>query len=942
MKRRQVTAFLLSAMMAVSVCFSAGAQAFAAEDSSIGISSEKDENADSETDGQDNEEEAEDASDTSGSRDAEENTDRSDEDEQVTDSESSEGNTSEESASVSDEQSEEIDAIENDESGSEDSTTDEDTSEDGTSNEEADAEDAVDEQAASANNTSAAPEETAEEMIEEEGDEASMAGDVSNNCLKPVDIAVNKEYTHTFEKLNDMDCFRFKSGGGSFKVKIWFKPGDMSDPDNYDLEKRAEMSYGLYGKWSLDGGAPRYAFGEDGIMTTELYTPNAFDVEGEDYTVSGDYVVVTHNIGKIASGKQMGLIFSGNYKGTYKFKVIGKAYVVRKSIKKATVTVASGTYSGKAVKPKVTVKLGNTTLKNGTDYKVTYSNNISIGSKAVAKVTGVGKYKDTVSKTFTIKRRSITNSVNITLKPTTCTYSGKAKKPTFSIYLPATNNIGSVSLVKNKDFTFKYQNNIEPGTGKLIVTGKGNYTGTAVRTFKINRLSQPATLKKTSLTINYNQVPTTSKLVIVDRKENARITYSSTNTKVATVKNGVVSLKGTGTATIKVVLAQTKHYSAKTLTYKVTVLKKQTITTGIADGAKVAYSSKPVPLKAVVKVGDGKLKYKSSDPNVVSVDSKGNLLFKDATKLGKAQITITASKTSTYAMATKTITITTVKGKPVLAYDKPVQTHYYNEAPFTLAAPTDEPVKLVYSSDKPECAAVSEDGIVTLNPGNIKDDVLVNITVQSMPDKFFNESDKITLKLDIIAKGLFWPVRTIKEDGTAGSSIKSINTHFGEYMTSLDRNHRGIDIDADESKGWFCPENGRLETVYYGCISNGGAENHKNCNPNHGRNADGVCNNGFGNGVIISFEIEGVKYYAQFAHMSVVNPDFIPDKDGNIKVNEGSEISRRTYLGNVGNRGFSFGVHAHFEINKNSAFGTNINNDPTSENCVFEYAGYNE
>ena len=135
-------------------------------------------------------------------------------------------------------------------------------------------------------------------------------------------------------------------------------------------------------------------------------------------------------------------------------------------------------------------------------------------------------------------------------------------------------------------------------------------------------------------------------------------------------------------------------------------------------------------------------------------------------------------------MATKTITITTVKGKPVLAYDKPVQTHYYNEAPFTLAAPTDEPVKLVYSSDKPECAAVSEDGIVTLNPGNIKDDVLVNITVQSMPDKFFNESDKITLKLDIIAKGLFWPVRTIKEDGTAGSSIKSINTHFGEYMTS--------------------------------------------------------------------------------------------------------------------------------------------------------------
>ena len=442
------------------------------------------------------------------------------------------------------------------------------------------------------------------------------------------------------------------------------------------------------------------------------------------------------------------------YKGAYKLKVIGKAYTVKKSIKKATVTVASGVYSGSAVKPKVTVKLGSTTLKNGTDYSVAYSNNVKAGSKAVAKITGKGSYKDSISKTFTIKKRALTNKVNITLKNTSLSYSGKAKTPGFSIYLPATNNIGSISLVKNTDYTYKYENNVEPGTGKLIVTGKGNFTGSAVRTFKINKLNQPATLKQTKITSTYNKLGTKVKLAVQGRKENAKITYSSSNTKVAVVKDGVVTIKGTGSATIKVSLAATKHYKAKTLKCAVNVLKKQTITTGIANGAKIPYTTNPVPLNAVLKTGNGKLTYKSSDPSVVGVDSKGNLIFKNAEKLGTSTITITAATTSTFSKAVKTLKITTVKGKPVLNCEQTTQNHYYNEEPFTLGVSANEPVELTYQSDNPDYVSVSDDGTVTLNTDNINENASVNITVKSKDTSFFKASDDLVVTLNIIVASI--------------------------------------------------------------------------------------------------------------------------------------------------------------------------------------------
>ncbi len=77
--------------------------------------------------------------------------------------------------------------------------------------------------------------------------------------------------------------------------------------------------------------------------------------------------------------------------------------VTAASIAKAKVSTAKAkyTYTGKAIKPKVTVKLGAKTLKAGTDYTVAYKANKKIG-KATVTVTGKGAYKGTVAKSFKI------------------------------------------------------------------------------------------------------------------------------------------------------------------------------------------------------------------------------------------------------------------------------------------------------------------------------------------------------------------------------------------------------------------------------------------------------------------------------------------------------------------------------------------------------------
>lgn len=89
-------------------------------------------------------------------------------------------------------------------------------------------------------------------------------------------------------------------------------------------------------------------------------------------------------------------------------------YLDSKYISEAAVSVPAKTYTGKALKPKPKVKMGNKTLKLGRDYTVKYSNNVKTGAAKI-KITGKGKYKGSKTVEFSIvpKTTSITKVTSL-------------------------------------------------------------------------------------------------------------------------------------------------------------------------------------------------------------------------------------------------------------------------------------------------------------------------------------------------------------------------------------------------------------------------------------------------------------------------------------------------------------------------------------------------
>lgn len=93
--------------------------------------------------------------------------------------------------------------------------------------------------------------------------------------------------------------------------------------------------------------------------------------------------------------------------------IISKDFDIQKaSISSATAKLSKSVYSytGKDIKPAVSVYLGTVKLIKGTDYQVTYANNKEIG-KATVKITGTGNYKGTLTQRFSIKLASPSVSV---------------------------------------------------------------------------------------------------------------------------------------------------------------------------------------------------------------------------------------------------------------------------------------------------------------------------------------------------------------------------------------------------------------------------------------------------------------------------------------------------------------------------------------------------
>lgn len=208
-----------------------------------------------------------------------------------------------------------------------------------------------------------------------------------------------------------------------------------------------------------------------------------------------------------------------------------KLRVSVKKIPASKITVSDITdrkYTGKKIRPDVTVKYGKRTLKKDTDYKLSYENNKNVGKGSVI-VTLIGKYSGTVTKKFNILptiNKSSARLYTATKLTLTVKTSDSVTWKTSNKKVATVNKNGVVTALKK---------------GKVTVTAT---TGGKKVTCKLTVIDRTLNMTKINM-----YVGSTAKLKYTGGS--GKIAWRSSDSKVASVdSNGKVKAKRAGKATI--------------------------------------------------------------------------------------------------------------------------------------------------------------------------------------------------------------------------------------------------------------------------------------------------------------------------------------------------------------------------------------------------------
>lgn len=267
------------------------------------------------------------------------------------------------------------------------------------------------------------------------------------------------------------------------------------DAGTYKVTASCESESTIYTAEATFTVEPREIEAKDVAFDKELtYTGNELTqtvtvtVNGKTLTVGTDYTV-SDLTGTEPGSYPVTVAGTGNYTGT-----VTKSFEIAKAdISSAEITYDAGPYgyTGKEWKPEVAVSFNVAALTADTDYTVSYENNINAGTAKII-ITGIGDhFTGSTEKTFTINSAEISGCTFAPIADVT--YNTKAHTPEVTVA------ISGRTLEADKDYTVSYASNINAGTATVTVTGKGNFTGTASKTFTINKAGltlNPCTISK--------------------------------------------------------------------------------------------------------------------------------------------------------------------------------------------------------------------------------------------------------------------------------------------------------------------------------------------------------------------------------------------------------------------------------------------------------------
>ncbi|MEY8460950.1 BspA family leucine-rich repeat surface protein [Eggerthellaceae bacterium 24-137] len=256
--------------------------------------------------------------------------------------------------------------------------------------------------------------------------------------------------------------------------------------------------------------------------------------------------------------------------------------------------------------------------------------------------------------TYKAQRGYSVANMSISLPAYRFDYTGHAIKPAVTVALDY-----STKLRPGVDYTVAYKNNVNAGTASVVVTGKGNYGGTATETFSISTLS----LYDASI----------SKIAIQDYTGKAIKPVPTVKVAGKTLKNGrdftlkYYWNKNVGTAMVDVV-GKGNYAGSKSVSFTIAKRAKQSMT--VKANAKTA-KAKTLKKKAValskpvtVKKAKGTVSYKNVSTQKAAkkftVNAKnGKITLAKGTKKGtyKVKIKVTAAGNKSYKPLSKTVTV---------------------------------------------------------------------------------------------------------------------------------------------------------------------------------------------------------------------------------------------------------------------------------------------
>ncbi len=380
-------------------------------------------------------------------------------------------------------------------------------------------------------------------------------------------------------------------------------------------------------------------------QTSLVYDGTAKTPEVQLVKVGSDLVVPTYTTvyanntnaaaATAATAPQVTVTGTGNFTGS----AVKKFTITPKTVTTDMILFdqENFTYNAAVQKPVVTVKDGDKTLTEDTDYTLTNEGGTNIGTY-YAQIEGKGNYQGTAKRGYSI----VTDGASMfTVNDIeSVTYDGTEKTPEV-VVLDNVKTAGT-TLTENVHYTKNYINNKNAGIASVIITGIGSYAGTITKNFTINPKAlteEMVVLAENSFAFNsLQQKPT---VTVSDGTIMTENDYTITN-------NG-----GVNCGTYHVVVTGKGNYTGEIdKTFTITQLDISTGTVTLYELQSYAYDGKPKK-PGVREIIVGK----------VTVPTTGyTTSYGDNINVGKGTVTVTGqgdfrgTKTVEFEIIKKTIT----------------------------------------------------------------------------------------------------------------------------------------------------------------------------------------------------------------------------------------------------------------------------------------------